>query len=67
MESLYCINLSVVAYEGEEGHGHVILTLTEPASLREADTIDITVAPVRGNGNARLWAKRVLGLAAAEL
>ena len=67
METLYCVNLSIVAYEGGEGSGHVILAITEPDSTRETETIDIQIHPVSGDSNARLWAKRVLALALAEL
>lgn len=67
METLYCVNLSIVAYEDGEGSGHVILAVSEPDKTRETETIDIQVSPVPGGGNARLWAKRVIGLALAEL
>jgi len=67
METLYCVNVSIVAYEGQEGTGHVIMTVTEPSEPRTADTIDITVPGLPAGGDVRLWARRVLGLAAAEL
>ena len=67
MDTLYCVNLSIVAYEGGEGSGHVILAITDPDRDRETETIDIQVSPVPGNSNARLWAKRVIALALAEL
>lgn len=67
METLYCVNLSIVAYEDGEGSGHVILAVTPPDGERSSEAIDIQVSPVPGGGNARLWAKRVIALALAEL
>lgn len=67
METLYCVNVSLVGYEEDCPTGHVILTITEPQSVREAETIEIKVPRICGHDNVRLWAKRALALALAEL
>lgn len=67
MDALYCVNLSIAAYDDQEGSGHIIIACTEPDAIRKTDIIDITISAVPGNGNARLWAKRAIALALAEL
>jgi hypothetical protein len=67
MEALYCVNVSIVAYDGETGTGHVILVTNEPDSERETVTVDVQTPAVPADGDVRLWARRVLGMALAEL
>jgi len=67
MEPLYCVNISLVGYEGQMSTGHVIFSFTHPDEPRETESVDLEVPAVAGELDVRLWAKRVLALALAEL
>ena len=67
MDKLRCVLISLAGYEHGSLEGHAIITVTPRDEERHAETIDISVPAPEPTDDDRLWARRVLAAALAEL
>lgn len=67
MDKLRCVLISLAGYEYGNLEGHAILTLTPADADRTSTTIEISVPAPEPTEDDRLWARRALAAALAEL
>ena len=67
MEKLRCVLISLAGYESGMLEGHVIITLTPTDADRESLTLDLQVPAPEDSDDMRVWARRGLAAALAEL